>query len=161
MDLSWLGRSDLRRVSDDLRGDDDLLLNDRLSGDRGHEHLSVVSARLERKKVLLTLLDDGSSDTSSFLRKLEEVSLGWCALLDDLPLLFDGDSVDDGGSLIDVEGSDDGDLGVVELRDVDVEFLGRSDLLHLSVSDKRNVDQMLSSDSVLRNINVSDLRKIN
>lgn len=111
--------------------------------------------------MLLSLFDNCTLDTSSGLRKLKEVGLSGGTFFDNLPLLLDCDSINNGGSLINVEGTDDRDLSVVELRDVDVELLSRSDLFNLSVSDQWDVDKVFSCDSILRNINVGDLREIN
>ena len=107
---------------------------------------------------LLSSVHDSSGDAGAFLRHLKEVSLCGLAWLDDLPLLSKGHSVHLGGPLVDLDGSDHRDLGVLDLRDVDVMLLGRSDLFHIGVPKQRDVDQGFSSDPVLRNINIVDHR---
>ncbi len=105
--------------------------------------------------MLLSISDDLSRNACLFLWDLQEMGGGWEAFFNDLPLLFDGKSFDDCGSLVKIEISNDWDLSVVKLRNVNVIFSGLDYLLYLSISDQWNADESLNGDSVLRNVNVS------
>lgn len=78
----------------------------------------------------------------------------------DLPDLSKSDLIYLGGSLVNLDVSDSWDLSIVELWDMNIMLLSWCDLLDHGVSQQRDVDEVLSGDPVLRNINVVNHRKV-
>ena len=105
-------------------------------------------------------------DSSKDLRdrtswKLEEMSLGWLTLLDNLPFLLKSNLVNNSFSLLKVDNSNDWDLSIMELRNMDALFICWRNLLDHSVSQDRDTNIMFSGDSVLRNFDVFQDWQIN
>ena len=73
---------------------------------------------------LLSMSDHISLDANTLLRKLQEVSSGRFAVFDDLPFLLDCHLVDQGEGLVKLNISDDRDLSVAELWDMDLSLNG-------------------------------------
>lgn len=116
--------------------------------------LRRASLSLWRNEGFVSLTDHSSVNSNSLDWQLKEVSSGWSACFNDFPLLLQSNLVNNSLLLINVDLSNDWDLCVVELRDVDVVFLGGQDLLDHGVVDLRNADEILNGRSILRHVNV-------
>ena len=105
------------------------------------------------------LFNHGSSNAPLLLRHLQEVSSSGQALFSDLPLLSQGYPLHKGFSLINVNHTNDRNLHVVQLRNMDLMLVCWGDLLNDCVPDKRNGDEVFGGDFSLREINICDLRQ--
>ena len=73
---------------------------------------------------LLSFCDNCAEDADAFLRKFEEVGSGGGAFFEDFPFLLDGDFLNEGCLLVDVDLTDDGNFCVVKLRNVNIILIG-------------------------------------
>ena len=99
------------------------LFNDLRSG--GHScRLGGAGLLIGRNEGLLAFCDDCAEDADAFLGKFEEVSSGGGAFFEDFPFLLDGDFLNEGCLLVDVDLTDNSDFCVVKLRNVNIILIG-------------------------------------